>query len=133
MNGSCENTLRMPASELNEAVLQTVERHALTPQAIEQVIHLTERDEAQEQEATLERERKDIEKRVANVMVAIEAGHGLGSLLTRLRALEERRDQIDRLLRDLPANLTCRAILERLVDGQDSVGKWLQLGEPAAR
>ena len=59
MNCSCENTLRMPAAELNEAVLQAVERHDLTANAIEQVIHLTERDEIKEQKAALERERKD--------------------------------------------------------------------------
>ena len=40
--------------------------------------------------------------------------------------------QAERLLGDLPNNPTCRAILERLREGQDSVGKWLQLGEPAA-
>jgi hypothetical protein len=39
----------------------------------------------------------------------------------------------DRLLHDLPANSTCRAVLDRLREGQESVGKWLQLGEPASR
>jgi hypothetical protein len=41
--------------------------------------------------------------------------------------------QSDRLLRDLPANPTCRSVLDRLREGQDSVGKWLQLGEAAGR
>ena len=41
--------------------------------------------------------------------------------------------QVDRLLRELPTNPTCRAILDRLREGQDSVGKWLQLDEPAHR
>jgi hypothetical protein len=40
--------------------------------------------------------------------------------------------QADRLLRDLPKNPTCRAIIDRLRQGEESVGKWLQLGEPAA-
>ena len=30
---------------MNEAVLQAIEEHALTPEAIEQVVQLTERDE----------------------------------------------------------------------------------------
>jgi site-specific DNA recombinase len=31
-NGSCTNALRMPAADLNEAVLQAIEEHALTPE-----------------------------------------------------------------------------------------------------
>lgn len=100
MNGICDNALRMSVAEVNEAVLQAVEQHALTPEAIEQVIHLTERDEVQDQKAALERERKDIEKRIANITAAIEAD-GLGSLLKRLRELEDRRTAIDEELRNL--------------------------------
>ncbi len=44
-----------------------------------------------------------------------------------------RTGEADRLLRELPLNPTCRAVLDRLREGQDSVGKWLQLGEPAAK
>jgi hypothetical protein len=40
--------------------------------------------------------------------------------------------QAERLLRDLPTNPTCQAILDRLREGQDSAAKWLQLGEPDA-
>ena len=43
-NGSCTNTHRIPVTEMNEAVLQAVEEHALTPNAIEQVIIRSERD-----------------------------------------------------------------------------------------
>src|SRR5439155_22258671 len=35
---SCTNTLRMPVAEMNEAVLHAIETHALTPEAVEQVI-----------------------------------------------------------------------------------------------
>ena len=38
----------------------------------------------------------------------------------------------ERLLRDLPANPTCRVVLDRLREGQDSVAKWLQL-EPSEK
>ncbi|MDB5349673.1 MAG: hypothetical protein JWN86_920 [Planctomycetota bacterium] len=41
--------------------------------------------------------------------------------------------EVDRLLRDLPTMPTCRGVLDRLREGQESVGKWLQLGEPASR
>jgi hypothetical protein len=34
-------------SEVNEAVLQAIEAHVLTPQAVEQVIRLSEREDAQ--------------------------------------------------------------------------------------
>ena len=52
---------------------------------------------------------------------------GLGRAATQVGKAGE----ADRLLRDLPMNPVCRAVLERLREGQDSVGKWLQLGEPA--
>src|SRR5262245_25160319 len=58
-NGSCENRLRIPIEEMNEAVLQAIEEHALTPPAIESVIRLTERDDLAESRAALDRERKD--------------------------------------------------------------------------
>lgn len=40
--------------------------------------------------------------------------------------------QADRLLRDLPTNATCKGVLDRLREGQDSVAKWLQFGEAKA-
>jgi hypothetical protein len=43
------------------------EQHALTPEAIEGVIHLTERDEVQDHKAALESERKEIERRIPHV------------------------------------------------------------------
>ena len=33
VNGSCTNALRMPVIDVNEAVLQAVEEHALSPHA----------------------------------------------------------------------------------------------------
>jgi len=60
----------MPVADMNEAVLQAVEEHALTPEAIELVILLSERDEAADRQATLARERKDVEKRIARLVAA---------------------------------------------------------------
>jgi hypothetical protein len=37
-NGTCTNTLRVNVGELDEAVLYAIEEHALTPEAVEQVV-----------------------------------------------------------------------------------------------
>ena len=94
-NGACTNALRMSVVEMNEAVLQAVEEHALTPEAIEQVIHLSERDDVTELQGKLARERKDIEKRIARLIVAVEAAGDVASLAVKLRELETRRRAID--------------------------------------
>ena len=91
----CTNALRISVAVMNEAVLCAVEEHALTPEAIEQVIQLTERDDAREHQAALEREGKDIEKRIKRVNAAIEMGEPPISLLAKLRELEARRADID--------------------------------------
>jgi hypothetical protein len=80
---------------VNEAVLQAVETHALTPEAIEQVIHLSERDDVTDLQDKLERERKDIEKRIARLVVAVETAGDVASLAVKLRELEARRAAID--------------------------------------
>jgi hypothetical protein len=69
--------------------------HALTPQAIEQVVHLSERDEVAEHKATLAREAKDVDKRIARLVAAIEAGGHVPSLVAKLRDLEARRQAIN--------------------------------------
>jgi DNA invertase Pin-like site-specific DNA recombinase len=93
--GSCANALRMPVEDMNEAVLQAVEAHALTPEAIEMVIHLSERDDVAELHAKLAHERKDIEKRIDRLMTAIETHGDITSLAAKLRELEARRRAID--------------------------------------
>jgi hypothetical protein len=97
--GVCANQRHIGVAEMNEAVLRAIEEHALTPEAIEQVIRLTERDDVQEQLAALQRERKDIEKRIARFVVAVETAGDVTSLADKLRELEARRDVIDRDLR----------------------------------
>ena len=93
-NGSCDNKLRVRVEEVNEAVLQAIEEHALTPEAVEQVIQLTERDDVAERRARLDREAKDVEKRVKRLVEAIEAGSDAAPLVDRLRQLEARRQGI---------------------------------------
>jgi hypothetical protein len=80
-NGACSNRLRMPVAGMNEAVLQSIEEHALTPEAIEQVIQLSERDDVRDSQTVLAREAADVEKRIARVNAAIELGETPVSLL----------------------------------------------------
>ena len=68
----------MSVVELNEAVLPDVEEHALTPEAIEQVIHLSERDDVRETQEKLTRERKDVEKRISRLIAAGVRYPGIG-------------------------------------------------------
>ena len=89
-NGTCTNTFRMRVSDLNEAILQAVEEHALTPEAIEQVIRLSERDDVTDQQQKLARERKDIDKRIARLVAAIETGGDATALGAKLRDHEAR-------------------------------------------
>ncbi len=95
VNGGCANTLRMPVAEVNEAVLQAVEEHALTPEAIEQVIGLSERDDVAERQHALARERKDLDKRIARLVIAVETASDVVPLVDKLRVLQTRRTALD--------------------------------------
>jgi hypothetical protein len=106
-NGTCQNELRMPVAEMNEQILQHVEEHALTPEAVELVINLSEREDATELQAKLARERKDVEKRIGRLVAAIEAGGDAASLVAKVRELEARKAAISTevaCLRPIPAS-----------------------------
>jgi hypothetical protein len=79
---------------MDEAVLQAIEADALKPEAIEQVIRLTERDDIAEEQAMLERERKDLDKRISRLVAAVQSGGDVASLVAKLRKLETRRNAI---------------------------------------
>lgn len=89
-NGGCTNGLYIAAADVNEAVLQAIEEHALTPEAIEQVIALTHRDDVVDQQAELDRERVDVQRRIDRLVAAIETGGEATSLVAKLRQLETR-------------------------------------------
>jgi site-specific DNA recombinase len=92
---ACTNTLRMSLPEMNEAVLQAIEEHALTPEAIESVIVLTERDDVAEQQRALAREWKDIDKKIKRLVEAISTSDEVPtSLVAKLRELEARQSAI---------------------------------------
>jgi recombinase-like zinc beta ribbon protein len=97
--GTCTNTLRMPIEEMNAAVLEEVEAHALTPEAIESVIHLSERTDVADTRAALDKERVDITKRTSRPVAAIETGGEMSALIGKLRELEARQRAIDTEIR----------------------------------
>jgi site-specific DNA recombinase len=94
-NGTCANTLHPTVAEMNEAVLREVESHVLVPEAIDFVIHLSERDDLADRQTALARERKDVEKRIARLVSVLETGGDVAALVTKLRELEARRTAID--------------------------------------
>ena len=51
--GTCSNRLRVDVAAVTEAVLHAIEEHALTPEAIEQVVALHEREDVQDRQAAL--------------------------------------------------------------------------------
>jgi len=118
-NGTCPNALHISVAEMNEAVLQAIEEHALTPEAIEQVIQLTERDDVRDQQAKLERERKEVAKGIERITEAIEMGGEIASLVAKLSELEARLKAIREEAASLrPVPRLAPAILEnRLADG----------------
>jgi site-specific DNA recombinase len=93
-NGKCDNDLRISVEDVNEALLQAVEEHALTPEAIEHVIQLTELDERKELQVRLERERAEVDRKICRIVAAIEDGHATPSVLQRLPELEARKATI---------------------------------------
>jgi site-specific DNA recombinase len=99
--GTCTNALRLPVDDMNETVLQSVEEHALTPEAVEQVLLAAERDDEQDARKALDRERKDISRRLERLTEAIATGGDIPALVVGLRDLEARRRDIEAQLRDL--------------------------------
>ena len=99
-NGTCSNRLRIAVATLN-GVLDAIEKHALTPEAVEPVVQLTERDDVRDRQDALHRDRKDVERRIALLVSAIETGGDAPSLVAKVRELEARRGEIDGDLRSL--------------------------------
>jgi site-specific DNA recombinase len=118
-NSSCTNRLCIPVPDMNEAVLRAVEEHVFTPEAIEQVIALTERDELRERQDLLRAEQKDVERRIARLTAAVETdeGTGLVSLVAKLRQLEQRQASITRELESLtPVPRLPQAVVQNRLD-----------------
>jgi hypothetical protein len=95
-NGTCPNALRMSVDEMNESVLQAVGEHVFTPEAIEQVIALTERDDLRERQDLLRGESQDVARRIARLTAVLESDDAgpVASIVAKLRALEQRQATI---------------------------------------
>ena len=116
-NSSCPNALRIPVKDMNEEVLLAIEEHVFTAEALEATIQLTERDDVEDRQAILERERKDTERRISRLVAAIEsAGHST-ALVEKLHALETRLHAIDEETANLhPVPRLAPAIIEKRLD-----------------
>jgi hypothetical protein len=102
-------------SDVNEEVLIAIEEHLFTAEALEATILLTERDDVEDRQATLAREREDAERRISRLVAAIEsAGHSaalvskLTTLETRLRTIEEETANLHPVPRLAPAVIESR-------------------------
>jgi site-specific DNA recombinase len=137
----CSNRIHVSTSVMNEAVLQAVEQHALTAEAVEQVLQLAERDDDQDRQASIQHELRDVQRRIGRLVSAIETGSDAASVIAKLRQLEERQSQLQidlrsfepvprlpspvlesrlaewrRLLRQSPTQ--GRAVLQRVLSGR---------------
>ena len=121
-HGTCTNRLRVPVSEMNEEILQAIEEHALTPEAVEHVVQATERDDIDDLRTQLLLEQKGNDKRIKNLHEAIEVGGDAITLVARVHELEAQQ----RAIADELANL---APLPRLapVVVNDRLAEWRRL------
>ncbi len=120
-----------------------IEEHALTPEAIERVVRFSETaaDVNAERKKALDRERRTIDKSLANLTAAIETGNAPMTVLDRIRDLERKRRDVDAALAScvaLPRRAPevvadrlsewrrplrgstdqARAVLQRVIDGR---------------
>ena len=119
---TCTNSSHIPAADMNEDVLQAIEEHALTPEAVEQVVQATERDDHRDRQRAIEHEGKDVAKRIKRLVNMIETGDETPSLVARLRELEARQTALRAEgagLHPVP-RLPLRAV-------QDRLGEWRRL------
>lgn len=133
---------RADVERLDDAVLDAIEEHVLTPEAVEQVVLLSERDDHAEKQVILDREHKSNAKKIARLVEVIAEGGGtVSALVEKLRALEARQREIEterttmqplprlpkkvvddrlaewrRLLRS--SNTQARAVLQRVIVGR---------------
>jgi hypothetical protein len=85
----------MAVEPMNEAVLHEIEFYVLVPEAVEQAILLTEREDLVDRRTQLEVEREKLDRQIERLVEAIARGGQLESLLDKVRGLEARRSAID--------------------------------------
>ena len=99
--GTCSNEVHLSVETVNEKILSAIEEHALTPEAIEQVIRLSERDDMRAKQEALRNEQQDCARRIDRLTSVIADGADAASLVAKLRELEARQKAIDTEIRCL--------------------------------
>ena len=103
---------------INEQMLSAIEAHALTPEAIEQVIQLSERDDVGEKQDALRKEQQRVARGIERLVAAITEGGDAASLVAKLRELEARQKALDteiQCLRPVP-RLAPQVVEDRLAE-----------------
>ena len=99
---------------MNEAVLHAIEEHALTPEAVEAVVRLTERDDYRERQERLSLELADVARKIARLVDAIADGADSAALRAKLRELEVKQTALRRDAKALrPVPQLPRAVVEK--------------------
>ena len=99
-----------------------IEEHALTREAVEAVIALTERDDQRERQALLVKEHAEVERRIARLIEVIERGGDARSLVAKVRELEAKRDT---LARDVAALRPVPRLPEGVIESR--LAEWRRL------
>ncbi len=119
----CTNALRIPVAEMNEAVLQAIEAHALTPEAVAQVIRCRPNATMRvNSRATLQRGNGKAWRNASRDWSPPwkQAGD-VASLAAKLRELEARRSRVARLRSLRPVPRLAPAVIE------DRLAEWRRL------
>lgn len=128
---------------MHDAVLAWLEEHIFTPEALEHVIRFTETtsQQAADERKALEREQRDLKRRIANLLKAIETGGDAVALVKQVQTYEARQSAIANelvALRPVPrlaptvvqdrlnewrrllrgSTTQARAVIQRVVDGR---------------
>ena len=96
---ACGNTMRLDVAVTDEQVLRAVEEHVLTAERVEAFLLSVEEAAADGRRPGLEKELRDVTRRLAHLADAIEAGGDAATLVERMRALEERKRALGEDLR----------------------------------
>jgi hypothetical protein len=102
----------------SSAITQLLAAGVLTPEAIEQIIHLSQRDELADIRVTVEHEQKEVARRLTQLMGVIENGAGdVASLVGRVRELEMRRRELEQqALRLQPIHRLASEVVENQLE-----------------
>jgi site-specific DNA recombinase len=121
-SGACSNTLRVPVADMEDAVLTAIEDIALTPEAVEGVLVAMQSNVSAAAVRSVERELKELDKRIARLTDAIAAGGELTSLVAKLREMEAKRAKlVEEQYAQRPVPMPPRSLVE------DRLAEWRRM------